>query len=423
MPSAGPTVSLVQRIRVSVEPAGSYAVDRTGTLGNFTDLPVVEGSAQVTLTQETHNPQQVRQNVLDYQEEVIGRKRWTLNFSVPFAPTGVAAGSATTATVGSIQTVLKAVMGGEFKGTGSTAATGGWATAGGGNVASGSGFRAGGVAGWKDSSGVLHLRPIRQVSSNTLTLKVRFPSAPASGDVIYSGATYFWTQDPDTSLQFIVEGYEQQDRWVLMGGQGTVTPQLALDGTIQQLQFAIAGTRWLEADESAGSGNLAGTDLGSATYSRFDPITGHAGRLLVQTVGTQTLTGATVDVSEVSFAPGGTFVEVPSPSGVEGVARMRLTRASGTPMVSGTFSTYYTGWDNWDARDTKADKLVFYTNGVTEGQAVAVEAGTVQFTDVQRNDQSGIAGEQVSFKGRLDAGTTEATASDQGRSPHRYHFA
>lgn len=423
MPASGPTVSLVQRLRVSVEPAGSFAVDRTGTLANFSDVPMVEGSAQLTLTQETHNPQQALQNMLDYQEEVIGKKTWTLNFSTPFAPTGVAAGSAVAATVGSIQTLMKTVMGGEFKGTGSTAATGGWATAGGGNVASGAGFRAGGVAGWRDSSGVLHLRPVRQVSSNTVSLKVRFPSAPASGDVIYSGATYFWTQDPDTSLQFIVEGYEQQDRWVLLGGQGTVTPQLALDGTIQQLQWAITGVNWLEADEAAGASNLHATNISAATYSRFDPITGQSGRLLVQTVGTLALTGASVDASEVSFAPGGTYVQVPSPSGVNGVVRHRLTRASGTPMVSGTFSSYFTGYGRWDDRDTKADKLVFYQCGVTEGKAVAVEAPTVQLTDVQRNDQAGLAGEQVSFKGRVDTGTTEATASDLGRSPHRYHFA
>lgn len=422
MPAAGPTVSIVQRIRVYTEPAGSFAVDHTGTLGDFSDVPVAEGTAQLTLTQETHNPLQVRQNMLDYQEEVIGKKRWTLNFSTAFAPTGVAAGNATAATVGSIQTMLKAVMGGEFKGTGSTAATGGWSTAGGGNVASGGGFRAGGVAGWKDANGVLHLRPVKQVSTNTLTLKVRFPSAPASGDTIYSGATYFWTQDPDTTLQFIVEGYEQQDRWVLLGGQGTVTPQLGLDGSVQQLQFSFTGVDWLEGDEAAGAASIHGTSIGAATYGRFDPITGHVGRLLVATNGTQALTGATVDVSEVSFAPGGSYVEVPSPSGVQGVARWRLTRASGSPMVSGTFSTYFTNYDRWDARDTKADKLVFYQNGATEGKAVAIEAPTVQFTDVQRNDQSGIAGEQVSFKGRLD-GDTAGTSSDQSKSPHRYHFA
>lgn len=422
----GPGPFRVHRLRVYVEPAGeaSFAVDHTGTLNDFADVPLAEGSHQVTLTQETHNPLQALQNVLDYQEEVLGKKSWALNFTTAFAPTGVAAGDSTAATAGTIQTMLKALMGGEYKGTGSTAAAA-WSTAGAGTVADASGFRAGGIAGMADANSVVHFRPIAQVSGATggsITLKVRFPSAPASGAVIYSGSTYYWTQDPDTTLQFIVEGEEKHNRWVLMGGQGTVTPQLALDGTIQTLQWQITGCRWIEADEAAGSASLSGTALGNATYSNYEPITGHSGRLLVQTNGTIAYTGATVPVNTLTFTPGATMTPVMSPSGVEGVYRYRLTRASGTPMVSGTFGTFFEDLDNFDARDTKADKLVFYQNGVSAGECTIAEAPTVQLTDAQLPDQSGIAGEMVTFKGRLDGDTTESTASDLGRSPFRYHF-
>ncbi len=421
---AGPTVSIVRRLRVYTEPAGSFAVDHTGTLGDFADVPLAEGMPQLTLTQETKNPLQALQNLLDYQEEVLGKKSWTLQFTTPFAPTGVAAGDGTAASVGSIQTMLKAVMGGEHKGTGSTVATGGWSTAGGGDLATVAGFAANGFAGWADTSGVVHFRPIKSKTGATggsLVLKVRFPGTPASGDVIYSGATYYWTQDPDTSLQFVVEGYEQQDRWVLLGGQGTVTPQLALDGSVQTLQWNITGCDWLEADEAAGSASIHGTALGSATYTNFNPITGQAGRCLVQTVGTQALTGATVDISAIAFSPGMTYQAIPSPSGKQGVLRYRLVRASGTPPVSGSFTTYFTSYADMDARDTKADKLVFYQNGVSAGSVAAIECGTVQFTNVQPVDSSGIQSETVEFKARLDTGTS-GTSSDLAKSPQRFFF-
>src|SRR5690606_7000279 len=126
------------------EPANAFAVDHTGTLVDFADVPLAEGSHQLTLTQETHNPLHALQNVLDYQEEVLGKKSWTLNFTTPFAPTGTAAGDGDTAVAGAIQAMLKAVMGGEFRGTGSTAAAA-WSTAGAGTVADASGFRAGGI--------------------------------------------------------------------------------------------------------------------------------------------------------------------------------------------------------------------------------------------------------------------------------------
>lgn len=421
----GPGPFRVHRLRFYEEPANAFAVDHTGTLVDFADVPLAEGSHQLTLTQETHNPLHALQNVLDYQEEVLGKKSWTLNFTTPFAPTGTAAGDGDTAVAGAIQAMLKAVMGGEFKGTGSTAAAA-WPSAGAGTVADASGFRAGGVAGMVDANGVAHFSPIEEASGatgGTITLKVRFPTAPASGAVIYSGATYYWTQDPNTSLQFIVEGEEQQNRWVVMGGQGTVTPQLALDGTIQTLQWQITGATWIDAGDSAGSVSLDGTALGNATYENYDPITGHAGKLLVQTVGTTALTGAEVHVNELSFTPGGTWTPITSPSGREGIKRWRLTRASGTPMVAGTFTTFFEDRSRFDARDNRDAKLVFYYSGVTPGFVAACDAPTVQFTDAQLPDSNGIAGEQVSFKGRLDEGTTESTASDLGRSPFRFHFA
>lgn len=428
MPGAGPTVSLVQRLRVYVEPAGSanFAVDHTGTLGDFTDVPMVEGSAQVTLTHETQNPQQALQDMRDYQEEILGKRSWSLNFNAPYAPTGLAATQGVTATGGVLGALFKAIMGGEYKGQGTTIAAGGWSSSASGDVATGAGLKAGGLFQMADTAGVVHGREIEGITSNTVTLKVGLPFVPATGATVASGATYYWTQDPDTSLQFIVEGYEQQDRWVLLGGQGTFTISQPLDGTIPTVSFQITGVDWIEGDEAAGSATIEGTTIGNATYSNFEPITGHVGRCIVQTVGTPAYSGTTVDISEINFAPGFAYQPITSPSGVEGVLRHRLTRSPGSAPVEGAFTTYFTGYGNWDARDTKADKAVFFQTGVGFGKTTLVSAPTVQFVDVQRADADNIAAEQITFRGRLDEDTTAPTAAathyDLATSPHRIHL-
>lgn len=420
---AGPTVALVQRLRVLVEAAGSFAVDGSGTLGNYLDVPLVEGSGQMVLPQEMQNPQHALQDIRDYQKEIIGKKTWSLTFNVPFHPTGLAATAGVVATGGYLGRLFKAIMGGEHLGRGTTIATGGWSDSATGDVATGTNLRPGGLFQWADAAGSVHAREIEAVTSETITLKIGLPAVPASGDVIASGATYFWTQDPDTSLQFIVEGYEQQDRWLLMGGQGAYTMTLPLDGTVPTLQFTITGTTWLEGDEAAGAANIHGTTLGNATYVNYEPITGHVGRLLVQTTGVATLSGATVDVSELTFTTGFEKTAITSPSGDQGISRWRLTRAGGTAPVEGTFQTYFTGYGSWDARDTKANKMIAYQNGVGFGKTTLVTAPTVQFTDVQRADPENIASEVVSWKGRLDEDTTAPTAAatnyDLATSPHR----
>lgn len=430
MPADAPTVHIVQRLRVAIEAAGSFAIDKTGTLGSFTDVPVMEGTGVWEPMQDTHNPLQQLQSLHDYQVEIIGKKHWSLSFSIAFAPTGTAVGNGITAVEGAVGILLKTILGGVFLGTGSIAATGGWATAGAGDVASGDGvgFRAGGVAGHV-SSGVLHLRPVDEVDGDTLALKVRFPSAPASGDVIYSGATYFFGRDPKTSLQFIVEGDEGEDRWVLMGGQGTVKPTLNLDGEVQALAFEITGVKWLRAEDAAGTANLYDTDLGTATYSNYEPLTGQEGECLLRTAGVLAYTGAPAHISSITFESGMTFAQVPSPSGVNGVLRWRVTRASGTPPIAGSVQTFYGGNTRQKDKEAKRTLMLFYRNGTVAGDAVAMEAPSIQIMHVKREAAGELAGESWTYKGRADtqsvipSGSPTSGVIDMANSPWRLHLA
>src|SRR5690606_7031607 len=105
-----------------------------------------------------------------YQERVIGKRSWSLTFTTPFHPTGVAASAETTATGGAIHTMLKAVMGGEYKGRGTTAG-GNWASSASGAVATSTNLRAGGVLAWADTAGIVHAREIEQVTTGAVVLK------------------------------------------------------------------------------------------------------------------------------------------------------------------------------------------------------------------------------------------------------------
>ena len=417
MPNAGPTNepdSLIQAFEET-----TFGADMTGSLGSFTAIPFQEGSATFSATRETHDPQHAVQDVRDYREEVLGRKRSSLQFTMPLAPTGTAAGQGTTAVQSALGLLLELVMGGELLTPGSTAAS--WSNGASGTIATASTLARGGAMGWVDTSGVLHARGVRNNSGTTITSKIAFPAAPATSDVIYGSATYFCTRDPDKSFNFVVRGLESQDDWVLLGMQlDSMTLSLPLDDTIPTVQFNFKGASWLYGSQATGSASLV--DITPVAYANTSPITGHAGRFLIQETTTQQLTGAEVPINAVSFEPQITYLEVTSPSGTEGTHRWRLGRNNG-PMIQGTFGTFFQDLTWHTGRDNKTDYQIAYQIGTTAGETILIEASTCQLTMADRGDANGIAGVTAQFKGRLDAVVSnQVTGTDVHSSPFRIHF-
>lgn len=415
---AGPTVEQTKLVQVLSET--TFGTDETGSLGSFTAVPVQEGTAVFTLDRQTQNHMAMLQHVHGHQEEVLGRKSATLKFTIALAPTGTASASGVAAVQGALGLILKAVMGGQDLGTGSTFSSGWTATSG--DVGSGTGFSKGTAVGWVNTSNVYEMRPLKNVSSNTLTTKLAFSSTPANSNVAYSCATYYLTSDPAESLQFVVRGLESQDEFVLLGGQlDTMTFSTPLDGTIPTIAFGFKFASWMYGADAAGSASL--TDITPTAITNFDPIVGHAGRLLVQTNGTTTYSASalpTVNASAITIAPSIPYIPVPSPSGVEGIYRWHITR-NGQPRVSGSFSTFFEDTTLFSARDSKLAKLIWYQIGLTAGSSVAIEIPTAQFTNVQRVDSGGISGVMVEFKGRND-GDISSASGDQDLSPLRIHL-
>lgn len=409
-------VHAVQRIRAYVE--STFGADSSGSAGSFTDLPIREGSAQLTLVQASMDPRQLVQHIDEYRKEVLGARKGTkLTFTMNLAPTGTAAGAATAAVQGPLGLILKTVLGGETLGTGTTF-TGGTATVP--TVTSAAGLLAGGAIGWTNSSGILEVREIKSISGSSVTLAHAFSGAPSNGNVCYAAATYFPTANPSGSLAFLVEGLESDDRWLLTGGQCVDGYSIAVDpsgGAIPSITFNMQFANWYASDECGSS--ITGT-LGTATYTYHEPIVGYAGEYRVFTTEAPTLlTTSIVHASAIVFAPALKYVPYTSPLGTQTIVRWVKMREA--PAVSGGFTGVYQDTTWWNARKNRGTYNPCYTYGTAAGSAVLLSARSVQMMNPQRGpDPAGLAGQILQWKGRRNIDT--AATTDQATAPYAIHL-
>ena len=260
--NTGPTSQTVSLLQVISET--TFGTDESGSLGSFSAVPFQEGTATFTIPQETHPTLHAVQYMHDWPQEIIGKKFCTLQFTMPFAPTGTAAVASTPQVQSVLGLILEQVLGQELPATlaDGSLAEAGWA-ADGGDVTAGDGanFPEGGCIGWVNSSSVFEMRPVQGRSTDSIVTKLGFSAAPSVTNPLYACASYFPTSDPTGSLQFAVRGLESNDDYILMGMQVTgYTLTLPLDGTIPTITFTFEGVHWLRGADAAGSGSLIDID-------------------------------------------------------------------------------------------------------------------------------------------------------------------
>ena len=409
-------VQAVQRIRGFSE--ATFGADSSSSAGSFTDLPIIEGTATMTLTRDELDPGQLVQKRVQGREYVLGKRSATLSFQMNLAPTGTAAVTGQSSITSPLGLLLKAIMGGQQLGAGTTATSGSTPIVI--NCTSGTPWESGYCMGWTNAAGVVEWREVKSRSSNAVTLHRGFSGSPATSDVLYNKATYYLTANPAESLAFIVEGLESDDRWLLTGGQAEGGFTMSFDltgGQIPRVTFNLSFARWYDSTET---GTPLTGSLGTATYSATETIVGEAGIYETWTVGSPTYaTTQAVHVSALSFEPQIAFARYTSPSGINTVKQWVASR---TPIpVKGSFTTGYEAATWWTRRNSKTDIAQQYVFGTTGAASVVLSAPCTQILNPQRAaDASALAAQTIMWNGRMDSDTVATT--DVALSPVRIHL-
>lgn len=404
----------LERLRVYEEAAGSstFAVDHSGTPNDFLDLHFQEGSVSANKQREMLDPQCAQQLKDAMTEKVLGRKRSTLGWTSLMASHGVTIDGNTAAPTNAtwaMARVMKAIMGGEQTETSPAAGTSVVSTTSNSvfDITTGHGTRftpGSGIA--LVIGGKLECRVVEAVSTDEITVKVAFSATPTG--TVYGSVTHYMTELPSTSLQFMLEGADSEDRYLFSGMQGgfgiTIEP-----GQLPTIAPSLNGATWAK---------LASGSLSNVTYSNFSPSAVVDSEFIVGTVGSATL--ATVDVQSTSWAPNIGFTEVTSPAGVNNIAAW--VRARQVPLLSGSFNPFRDGagtdWESY--RDNRTDLALFQQIGSSAGSAVLLEAPTVQVVDVQDGDNNGLDAFTVNWEARTDAEI--GSTSELSYSAFRVHW-
>lgn len=410
-------VSAVQRMRVWSE--GTFATDGTGTLGNYRDVPFIEGSCTATLDQTLLDPQIVQQHIDGLTTDVVAFKRCKLSFRIHLTSTGTAAGSAVTAIgTDALAAILKAVMGAQNLAIGDTVASATNATTFVSTGAPGTTLMTAGMMFGRTNTSTSRVE-YRSIEShgtgpNTIVTKYALGQTPSGSDVLFACASYTLAQNPLETLQFILEGAEQDDRWLLLGMQlESMSMDTPVNG-LPVLTLNFAGVHWIHGASTAGV--LTGTALGYATYTGLT-IDEALGEVLIQTLGTSTLpTGQ--PISSMSFAPSLSYQLVTNPSGTQGAMRHRRRRNG--PAMTVTMRLPYEDTTWYGLRDNLTRQNIAWQFNTVAGRTVIIEVPTAQITNVQRVDEQGLVYQEVTFKSQLDQ-DVGSTTTDSALSAWRIH--
>jgi hypothetical protein len=412
-------------MRIYNEPNGSFAVDGTGTLGNYIDVPFVETTASMRLLEPMESPLHAQQHIDGYPIEISMPRRAELSFEIPFSALGLATGLRVQSPLGRL---LKVAFGGERLGTSTTVAS--TSTTSVINFTSAAGFLPGDAAGFATGAGGrLEFREISSIATNAVTLKNALSAIPANSSPIYAAATYFLSRNlagtGETSLQVIVEGLDNADRWLLLGGQISSPPKLTLaNGSIPKIQFSWQFAEWL--DRFSTVANLSASALALATYSNSVPIVIKDSQLWRQTAASGVQTATDILAPAYEFAPNIAYAAHMAPGATNNIVNWIRQRTA--PVISGSFSYPYESSTQFSNRSTPGGYSLgmFLQMGSSPtasfGGGVLLSAPTVQITDVQRVDVDGLACQQLDWKGRPDIATVPSGASDCETSAMRIHL-
>jgi len=396
------------------EPAGSYAVDHSGTPADFLAMPWKRDTLQVQFGAEELDPNTSSMNLDDADELIHGPRSCTLSVGVTAHSHGLDLDGDVTAPTTSTWAMLRAlqaILGGSVATTNPGAQTqvqaGTTTTAVTVTATHGSRFEAGGVIGCEvvSGSGVLELREVLSVAGDVVSVKQAFTAAPVTGSAVRGGVTVYMTNRPLTTLQALVEGRHGTDGASLRGLQGGLSLE-AKPGELSTITLSLAGAGWNR------MASAATVPTYSFSIAGAEPI-----RITESTVGSTS--ASCVPFSEMTVEPNISYEPLRTACADNTIGAM--IRQDARPLVSGSFTVPYedeTWYDAWRASTQKALALQI---GNVPGASILVTIPTVQIGVPQPVAASaGVAGVQVPWTSRRDqalSGTSELL-----RSALRFHF-
>lgn len=414
--------SKVERLRFYKETA--FGTDYSASYASFQEIPFNEGSATLTLTRPVETPLHAQQRVDGFPLGVLMPKSASLEFTCNLETAATKATSTVQATHTWLTRMLEIAFGAYQQSTGTTVSAG-WNTTTG-AVAVATSLHPGGAVGLVYSTGsVFEAREIKSKSGSTPVLKLAVSGAPATSATMY-GCTTVYPSPRDTgyspSGQFLVEGWNVEDRFLLVGGTCTVSFSFN-PGEIPRVTFKWTFANWFHADGSETASDFTGPVLGASTYSDTNTLVVVDSEFRIQTVGTSTLSSTMIDASAITIESNVQHVPVKSPAGVQTIAGW--VRTHSPPVARGSFTVPFEDSYQWfAARDNRTKKMLSYQIGTSISTgAVLFSIPSAQIVDCQRVDVNGVAGQKVDWVARLEEDVTAETNYEPiAEAAFRIHF-
>lgn len=375
----------IARLRVGIEPNGSYGIDLTGTIGNLTDIRFME--AAPVLGQTLIKDEAAVQRFTQKRTQQLGFAKPTYELGSYLCGSGQTLNAASTPTQTTQSKVLAAILGGysgSAAGTAYVSNVGAVVTV---TATHGARFAPGSVVWIQMTNGTYEPNIVRANAASTITLTWLMSGTPTPAGVILN-SQHCYLDDPatsQTSLQALWESQNREHIYLLCGLQATA---LSFDLTLEaqtKWSASLAGNRYLHDDAIATP--QGGSAIAVATFDGGEPTVTQKGGFLFGALSSSTRTH--VCCSDFAFTPAVSHAPVACASADGGISQMYRVRGD-APSVS--FATYIDGTNAFDWRAAMTAKTLYkglwYALG-SPGSQKAISMPTMQIVAV---DEAGDVG-------------------------------
>lgn len=331
-------------------------------------------------------PRDGQTNDLTTQDHVIGAKSGTLSFTLDLKASGTPAGSATAAIDSEAGPLLKAALGSQTLGTGTTVA----AASGNGSV--GTPMKVASAAGLSKYMAVEvnnEIRIIKSISGTDIVLNKALTSVPNNGDIVYASAMYKKASDGHQTFAFV--GKRNGIEYTFLGCKVNVKIQNVQARGIASLVFDVQVSHWTETTKAS----LPTTVLSGITAVKPPVVKG----------GMLTIDGTEEVTASLDFDPAIRKEYIDSIAGTNGRAGMEAVESN--PV--GNFHPYYSATRFTTFLAGTAVELAAAVGTRSNGFALMVPRAQYMVpTYENRND---MVGENIAFAARNNGSDPEWTLS------------